>query len=62
LGRFEKNVDLTSFTAEPGQIYYFAAQVTLNSREDPTFSLAQLNEDEGKYRVKILKVSTSRPK
>lgn len=62
LARLEKNLDLTSFTAEAGRIYYFAAQVTLNSREDPTFGLTQLNEDEGKYRVKTLKLSTSRPR
>ncbi|MGB8062863.1 MAG: hypothetical protein WCF26_13270 [Candidatus Sulfotelmatobacter sp.] len=27
-----KNVDATSFTADPGQVYYFAAHVTVNSR------------------------------
>ena len=46
LERLQKNVDLTSLTAEPGQVYYFAAQVTLNSRDNPTFGLSQLNEDE----------------
>jgi hypothetical protein len=62
LERLQKNVDLTSLTAEPGQVYYFAAQVTLNSRDNPTFGLSQLNEDEGKYRVKESKLSTSKPK
>jgi hypothetical protein len=58
----KKNVDLTSFTAEPGQVYYFAAQVTVASRDNTIFGLSQLNEDEGKYRVKESKLSTSKPK
>jgi hypothetical protein len=62
LGRLKKNVDLTSFTAEPGQVYYFAAQVTVASRDSMIFGLSQLNEDEGKYRVKLSKLSTSKPK
>jgi hypothetical protein len=57
-----KNVDVTSFTAEPGQVYYFAAQVTVNSRTSLTFGLSQLNEDEGKYLVKSRNLSTSKPK
>jgi hypothetical protein len=62
LGRSKKNVELTSFTAEPGQVYYFAAQVTVTSRDSTIFGLSQLNEDEGKYRVKLSKLSSSRPK
>ena len=62
LGRLKKNVHLTSFTAEPGQVYYFAAQVTVASRDSVIFGLSQLNEDEGKYRVKESKLSTSKPK
>jgi hypothetical protein len=57
-----KNVDATSFTAEPGQVYYFGAKVTVNSRYSITFGLSQLNEDEGKYLVKESKLSTSKPK
>jgi hypothetical protein len=57
-----KNVDATSFTAEPGQVYYFGAKVTVNSRYSVTFGLSQLNEDEGKYLVKGSKLSTSKPK
>ncbi len=57
-----KNIDLTSFTAEPGQIYYFVAQVTVNSRDSVSFGLSQLNADEGKYRVENSKLSTSKPK
>ena len=62
LGSLKKNVDLTSFTAEPGQVYYFSAQVTVASRDSVIFGLSQLNEDEGKYRVKESKLSTSKPK
>ncbi len=57
-----KNVEATSFTAEPGKVYYFAAQVNVESRYSITFGLSQLNEDEGKYRVKESKLSTSKPK
>jgi hypothetical protein len=46
-------------TAEPGQVYCFAAQFTVNSRVSITFALSQLNEDQGKHRVKALKFSTS---
>lgn len=62
LGRLKKNVGLTLFTADPGQVYYFEAQVTVTSRDSVVFGLSQLNEDEGKYRVKISKLSTSKPK
>jgi hypothetical protein len=57
-----KNVDATSFTAEPGQVYYFGAKVTVNSKYSVTFGLSPLNEDEGKYLVKESKLSTSKPK
>ncbi len=57
-----KNVDATSFTADPGRTYYFAARVNVESRYSITFNLSQLNEDEGKYLVKPLKLSTSKPK
>jgi hypothetical protein len=60
--RLSKNVDLTSFTAEPGQVYYYSAQVTVNSRNSVSFHLSQLNEDEGRYRVANSKLSTSKPK
>jgi len=59
LGNTKKDVDVTSFTAEPGHVYYFAAQVTVNSETSITFGLSQLNEDEGKYLLKTWKLSTS---
>ena len=57
----KKDVDVTSFTAERGQIYYFAAQITVNP-SSVVFGLSQLNEDEGKYRLKTWKLSTSKAK
>lgn len=56
------DVHATSFTAESGKTYYFAANVTVESKEVITFGLAQLNDDEGKYRVKALKLSTWKSK
>jgi hypothetical protein len=57
-----KNVDLTSFTAEPGKIYYFASNVTVESESVVNFGLSQLNEDEAKYRIKASKFSTWKSK
>ena len=62
LKRLNKNLDLTSFTAESGQVYYYAAQVTVNSQNSVSFGLSQLNADEGKYRVENFKLSTSKAK
>jgi hypothetical protein len=61
LGAFKKNIDLTSFTAEVGQTYYFAAAVAVG-RDIVTFGLTPLNEDEGKYRLTTSKLSISKPK
>jgi hypothetical protein len=61
-GAFKKNVGLTLFTAEAGKTYYFAAQVTVTSRDNVTFALSQLNEDEGKYRLKFSALSASNAK
>ena len=65
---FKKMIDVASFTAEPGKVYYFAADVKVtstgsgkNDSNDYDFSLSQLNEDEGKYRVKAWKLSNSKP-
>jgi len=57
-----KNVGLTSLTAEAGRTYFFAAQVTVNGRNSPTFAFSQMNDDEGKWQVKTQKLSTSKPK
>ena len=50
------------FTAQPDQVYYFAGRVTAQSKDASTFDFAQLNDDEGKYQMKTLKQSTSKPK
>jgi hypothetical protein len=66
MGRVEKNVDVASFTAEPGKIYYFAADVkvipTGENTADITFALSQIDEDKGKYRVKAWKLATWKSK
>lgn len=66
LSRIEKNVDVASFTAEPGKVYYFAADVkvipTGDNTADITFALSQLDEDKGKYRIKAWKLATWKSK
>lgn len=62
IGSVEKNVGVTSFTAEPNHVYYFAAAITVQSHTSITFALSQLNEDEGKFRLTTSKLSTSKPK
>jgi hypothetical protein len=81
LRRVKKSIDVASFTAEPGKVYYFAAQIVMTEgggtyvapaagqggsyvqggTPNIFFNLAQLNEDEGKYRVKAWKLATSKP-
>ncbi len=56
-----RGFDLAPVTAEPGKVYYFAAEVT-KSQYYYHFDLSQLNDDQGKYRVKTRKLSTSKPK
>jgi hypothetical protein len=56
-----KEVDLGPLTAEPGQIYYLAAHVTVESKDYTSFGLSQLNDDQGKYRLKAWELSTSKP-
>jgi hypothetical protein len=66
LGMIKKYIDVASFTAEPGKVYYYAANVKVTPTGDNTanidFNLAPLNDDEGHYRVKAWKLATSRPK
>ncbi len=60
LSTLKKNVDVVSFTAEPGKVYYFAAQIVdAGGKETPlTITLSPLNKDEGQYRVKAWKLAT----
>lgn len=66
LSMIKKNIDVASFTAEPGKIYYFAANVLVTPTGDNSanidFNLSQLNDDQGQYRVKAWKLATSKPK
>jgi hypothetical protein len=61
----KKNVDMASFTAEPGKVYYFAANVKMIPTGENSatydFNLMQLDDDEGRYRVKAWKLATSKP-
>ena len=65
LGMLKKSIDVASFTAETGKVYYFAANVKVIPTGDNSanydFGLTQLNDDEGQYRVKAWKIATSSP-
>lgn len=52
--------DVAPVNAEPGKVYYFAAEVTDTEYFD-NFSLTQLNDDQGQYRLKFWTRSTSKP-
>jgi hypothetical protein len=68
----KKSIDMATFTAEPGKIYYFAAQLAVSSIQRGgsrgssagvfTFGVSQLDDDTGKYRVKAWKLATSKTK
>jgi hypothetical protein len=68
LSMLEKNIDVASFTAEPGKVYYFAANVIVTPTGDKhvnatfDFNLSRLDDDAGRYRVKAWKLATSTPK
>jgi len=62
LGRFKKESDALSFTAEAGKTYYFSAAITAESENVVDFALAQLNDDQGKYRIKFARLSSSKSK
>jgi hypothetical protein len=55
-------VDMASVTAEPGKVYYFMAAFNViggrNGGGVASFGLTQLNEAEGRYRVKAWKLAT----
>ena len=66
LPMLKKSVDVASFTAEPGKVYYFAANVKVIPAGDNNttydFNLAPLDDDAGQYRVKAWKLATATPK
>jgi hypothetical protein len=59
LHMLKKNIDVASFTAEQGKVYYFAANVKVIPTGDNSanydFGLEQLDSDAGHYRVKAWK-------
>jgi hypothetical protein len=60
-GLFKKAVDMATFTAEAGKVYYFMATVNVTrngGNRTFEFGFSPVNEDEGKYRVKAFKYST----
>lgn len=61
LRRFERKTELTSLTAEPGQVYYVDASVKVASQYEVFFDLSLLNEDEGQHRLTLSKRADSRP-
>ena len=66
LPTIKKFVDVASFTAEPGKVYYFAANVkvipTGDNEATYDFSLSPLDDDAGQYRLKAWKLATATPK
>ncbi len=55
----KRSFDLAPVNAEAGKVYYFAAEVTV-SEYGNHLGLSQLNDDQGQYRLKAWKRSTSR--
>jgi len=76
LKMLKKSIDVASFTAEAGKVYYYSADIkitTIRGASGPgvtsgggganiDFGLLPLNEDEGKYRVKAGKLATWKTK
>ena len=66
LPMLKKSIDVASFTAEPGKVYYFAANVIVTRTGDNNanydFNLSQLDDDAGRYRLKAWKVATGTPR
>jgi hypothetical protein len=65
-GKFRQKVGLDDFTADPGNVYYYKINVTIDMNLNPdtgfTIDLEPLNADEGKYLVKLAELATSKPK
>jgi len=62
LPMLKKSIDVASFTAEPGKVYYFAANVkvipTGENSATYDFGLEQLDDDAGQYRLKAWKLAS----
>jgi hypothetical protein len=69
----KKNVGMATFTAEAGKVYFYEAKIVMKYQRvaygsgiggglrEESFDLAQLSNDEGKYRVKLSALSTWKP-
>jgi hypothetical protein len=70
-----KNIGVASFTAEPGQAYFFEVKIAdqfegvsgmpngpVTSQTEWVLNLTQLSEDEGRYQMKVSALATSTPK
>lgn len=70
-----KNIGVASFTAEPGQVYYFQVKITeqfegvsgapngpVTSNSEWVLNLTQLSEDEGRYLMKISALASATAK
>jgi hypothetical protein len=66
LPMLKKSIDVASFNAEAGKVYYFAADVKVipvgDNNATYDFALNQLDDDGGKYRVKAWKLASWSPK
>jgi hypothetical protein len=67
LGSLNKLVGMASFTAEAGKVYYYQVKpvmrpTTEREPDEYRLDLTPLVEDEGKFGVKVLALSTSTPK
>jgi hypothetical protein len=66
LPMLKKSIDVASFTAEPGKVYDFAANVIVTPTGDNKatydFNLSPLDDDAGQYRLKAWKVATATPR
>jgi hypothetical protein len=75
IGKLRSKVDATSFTAEAGKTYYYQITIkgtpgevtgtsngTVSSSTNWALSLEPLNNDMGKYRVKVSALATATPK
>jgi hypothetical protein len=64
--RFSNEAAFTSFTADPGKVYYFRARIAeyggSGGASNFSLDLEPLNGDEGKYLVAASVLSTSQPK
>ena len=58
---FNKDVDLASFIAKPGKVYYFRAKIVVG-KNFVDFNIERVNGDEGKYMAQNSKFSTSTQK